>query len=410
MLPARCPNARVAPGTDRNAWTAYGRQVAAAGWAAIPLLPPGAKPAPGMRGASAENFARNAGKAPGYWAGDGWMPLARWAKRGVPTAAELDAWSAAPAGNIGLRLGEQGDGSFVVAVDCDVRDGTLSGVLGAAAAASLGPAPVRTGQAPKWARLFRVSAPMTKAHTAGFKLPDDAPGAKAHRLELLAAGQQLAVYGRHPSGTDYTWAAGRGPHQLRPADLPLVTPDALRAFLADAEAQIAAAGGQRIGGQGVVVPRAAQPQQPRADYLAKDRALCIEAIRALDFSGMSRDEWVRVAHAIKGALGDDDDARGIWVEQTLASAKSSGNPTSAERVWDSIADSAIRSGAGSVFHLAFEQGWKPPPGHDFDTLTDAEVGPCPLPPGTPDLVPLAEVEAQLAAAFDDFFGAGGPAR
>ena len=34
--------------------------------------------------------------------------------------------------------------------------------------------------------------------TAGYRLPGDEPGAKAHKVEILADGQQFVAYGIHP--------------------------------------------------------------------------------------------------------------------------------------------------------------------------------------------------------------------
>ena len=71
----------------------------------------------------------------------------------------------------------------------------------------VGDAPVRFGQAPKRLRVYRTAEPFTKLSTAGYRLPGDEPGAKAHKVEILAAGQQFVAYGVHPDTGTHT----RGP-------------------------------------------------------------------------------------------------------------------------------------------------------------------------------------------------------
>src|SRR5262249_35013676 len=50
------------------------------------------------------------------------------------------------------------------------------------------------------------------------------------KLELLANGQQVILYGRHPSGRDYSWFGGE-PGPIRHEDLPYVRESEARAFM-----------------------------------------------------------------------------------------------------------------------------------------------------------------------------------
>ena len=51
------------------------------------------------------------------------------------------------------------------------------------------------------------------------------------KIEVLGAGQQLVVYGLHPSGAPLVWARGRGPDTVARGDLPVVTEEQLGSFL-----------------------------------------------------------------------------------------------------------------------------------------------------------------------------------
>ena len=84
------------------------------------------------------------------------------------------------------------------AIDIDVRQKPLAEKLQALAEKMLGRAPVRIGLAPKCALLYRTSEPFKKMATREFRFADDPLGAKPHRVEILADGQQVVVYGIHP--------------------------------------------------------------------------------------------------------------------------------------------------------------------------------------------------------------------
>jgi hypothetical protein len=88
---------------------------------------------------------------------------------------------------------------------------------------------VRIGRAPKKAILFRGEQPFKK-----IALNLQAPGGGKHQIEILADGQQLACFGRHPdTGTAYTWFGG-SPGQIPRMELCLLTEIEARAFVQDA--------------------------------------------------------------------------------------------------------------------------------------------------------------------------------
>ena len=101
------------------------------------------------------------------------------------------------------------------AVDIDVRRAELADALDRMVVSVAGDAPVRYGHAPKRLRAYRTPEPFPKLSTAGYRLPGDEPGAKAHKVEILGNGQQFVGYGIHPStGLPYGIRAAIGDHGL----------------------------------------------------------------------------------------------------------------------------------------------------------------------------------------------------
>ena len=163
--------------------------------------------------------------------------MSGWVKGGFTDAA-VRTWPSRRAleTNTGILCGR------LIAVDGDILDPALAAKLEALAEALLGPTPLRRiGRAPKWLRCYRVAEPLRKMETPELVMPD---GTVA-QIEVLGEGQQFVAYGVHPdTGRPYTWQ-GAGPDTVPLDDLPVVTPDALRGFLAAAEALIVQAGGKK---------------------------------------------------------------------------------------------------------------------------------------------------------------------
>jgi hypothetical protein len=88
---------------------------------------------------------------------------------------------------------------------------------------------VRTGQPPKRAVLLRTDAPFKKI-TGNVT----APSGTAEKIELLGDGQQVIAFGIHPTTKKpYSWHGGE-PGQIEWEDLPYVSEEEARAFVADA--------------------------------------------------------------------------------------------------------------------------------------------------------------------------------
>src|SRR3712207_3006500 len=74
-------------------------------------------------------------------------------------------------------------------VDIDVRHGELAQCIAGVAHECLGWTVERIGEAPKVLLPYRTEQPFSKL-AVDFTLPDDQPGGKPHKIEILADGQQ----------------------------------------------------------------------------------------------------------------------------------------------------------------------------------------------------------------------------
>ncbi len=208
--------------------------------------------------------------------------------------------------NTGLRCGT------VIGVDLDVLDAGLATKLEMAALVDLGmDAPRRTGRAPKTLLLFRAASPgWTKLVSRLFTLN----GQKA-QVEILATGQQFVAFGTHPdTQRPYVWADGRTPANTPLADLPTITREQARKFIATAEQMIEKAGGIAKAGTGTSGAGAgsADPTPPPST------GAVVELIQAAPNTLYDRNVWIGFMHgangsiralAAAGRLDDGDEAR-----------------------------------------------------------------------------------------------------
>jgi hypothetical protein len=120
--------------------------------------------------------------------------------------------------------------AHVPAVDIDVMDGEIAEELEELAERLLGKSAVRIGQAPKRAILYRTDAPFPKLQSTFIS-----PNGQTHKVEILAAGQQIVVNGIHPgTGRPYTWHGGEPGPKLKREDLPLLSADKAAEFISAA--------------------------------------------------------------------------------------------------------------------------------------------------------------------------------
>jgi hypothetical protein len=151
----------------------------------------------------------------------GWSQL-------VPTPEMIDRWfhEQESALNTGIMT------RTAPAVDVDVFDEEVAREIEEALWEMIGTrAPVRFGQPPKRAVLFRTETPFKKIVTIF-----TSPSGLKHKVEILGDGQQIVALGAHPdTAKPYTWYGGTPGEFLR-ADLPELTEAMAREFISRAAA------------------------------------------------------------------------------------------------------------------------------------------------------------------------------
>jgi hypothetical protein len=143
--------------------------------------------------------------------GKGWTERARL----IPPDA-VTQWPDSSALSTGILC----DG--LVAVDVDIDDASLAGIVIQAAQHFLGAAPMRTRRDSSRAlMLYRASeGEPSKRSMSGTR----------GKIEALGRGQMFVAFGTHPDGAAYEWTPC-SPDTFSRAKLPAVSPDALSAFL-----------------------------------------------------------------------------------------------------------------------------------------------------------------------------------
>ncbi|MGI4941677.1 MAG: bifunctional DNA primase/polymerase [Janthinobacterium lividum] len=151
--------------------------------------------------------------------------------------ATIRSWQFSQAGctNTGILCGT------LIGVDADILAPELAERMASLAEEMLGWTPlVRIGRAPKWLRCYRAEVPLKKSETPELILPDSTIA----QVEVLGAGQQFVSHGIHPDTRQpYTWP-DTTPQGMTLDEVPVITAEALRAFLAAAEAMLREAGGR----------------------------------------------------------------------------------------------------------------------------------------------------------------------
>lgn len=300
------------PAGETNWMAQHGARLIDNGFAIIPIMPHD--------------------KKPGRMAGQHWMPLVDWTRFGSQPATDFHAgmWARWPGCGIGIVCGK------IVAVDLDVLDGELSIKLEKLAFRMLGQTPaVRIGMAPKRLLVYRTKTPFPKI--------------KAAPIEVLCDGQQFVAYGIHPkTNAPYQWPIEHLA-DIDANDLPLVDEEKTRAFVVEALKIIPAE--LRVSRLGPDM----HDEQSKLSY--GDLEGTVDAVAsALDYIvnlDLHYDDWVRIGMAIKGALGEE--GRHLWLAWSATSKKD--EPASSTKAWASFKPSSI--GAGSIYWLAEQNGWRP---------------------------------------------------
>ena len=289
----------------------YGARLVANGYALLPIAPGTKKPGRYVRGE--------------------WRDYAGWTRHAQrsTTDVEIATWSSWPDCGVGIV------GGAVAALDIDIADSAeLALRIEALARERLGETPaLRIGRAPKRLLVYRTNTP--------FK------GIKRHPLEILCLGQQFVAYAEHPdTGAPYTWPED-GLADLDIESLPAIDADQAAAFLDEAAALLPAH----------LKPPVLFERNGSAGQSAHALAGTAPAVRsALAYvpnAELDYDTWVRIGMALKGALGEV--GADLFADWSAQAAKNDLDFTA--KMWAGFKPHTI--GAGTLYHLALERGWKP---------------------------------------------------
>ena len=241
----------------------------------------------------------------------------------------------------------------VIAIDIDIRSKKLAVLIQREAVRRFGKAPERIGLAPKVALLYAVKGePFEKIQTRDYELPDDAPDDKAHKVEVLAKGQQLVCYHLHPeTKKPYRWNGAGDPLKIAAGKLPHVTQAQCKDFVQWCEEQLSKAGKPC----GRLKSAANESPHLSADLRAEDSGVLRSALALIPNEDVEYDDWIYICYAIKGALGED--GREDWLRWSALSSKKH-NLKESEKAWKATKPHKI--GAGTIYHLALQRGWKFP--------------------------------------------------
>lgn len=245
----------------------------------LPIVPPGVQLAPKWA-----DKVNQLGKMPGIRYGNGlWGPIKGWYNL-QPTEADVETWNAMGA-SVGLRTGK----AFLLDIDAyDERTGQL---IEDAFIKALGPAPVRIGQWPKRALLYRTETPF-RIKILKFTGYEGRPG----QIEMPA---QVVISGSHARTLKaYDW-----PRDLVPFDdLSCVTKDQVNAVLAQLAAILPDG---KLSGTSDDAGDALSPAALMAPAELVRQAV---ALLPNTYEKGGYDAWRDIAQMIRGALPDDPDA------------------------------------------------------------------------------------------------------
>lgn len=307
-----------------------------AGWRALlPIIPadaPLAADRPAMRA-----------KSPGLRRADGrWSPLLKWQQL-TPAEADIASWDACGA-QVGLRL----DGLLVL--DLDEDDPRLAAAA-AAAIEMFAPATAvrgRTGSS-RAAWFFRYDGDATPSSGALWYGNEDRKGA----LQVFVGNKhQMVVAGPHRDGGRYGWVGLGTPAKILAALAPIGADEVLTIL----DAVVAAV--RELGARPsplAMKPAAVASDRPIGDrqLLAADPDEAEKALFSLDCGEIvDRDDWVKVSHAYKAAVGGDEARYARYFEWCRGWDANTDDDIA--KMWNGIA--VARIGADWLFSFAALRG------------------------------------------------------
>jgi len=285
-------------------------------------------------------------KRPGRWDGSKWGELSRWNDIDAQLV-HIDIWSNWTGCGVGILTGE------VVAIDIDILEPDIAVMVGEVFSSILGRTDmIRIGKSPKALYLYRTNEPFSKI--------------SMHPIEVLGLGQQFVAYAIHPdTGEPYRWPVSP-PHETPVSSLPLVTRE--QVLHACEEAYKVLPPNLRKKVLRTVIPdKEAKASQ---DGLVGTFAAVEDALRYVPNPDLSWDDWNRIGMAIYCAT----EAKGFTIFDQWSQSSGKYNQTETSQRWDHYSKSPpTKIGAGTLYFLAQQGGWVPPPHIDLNPVKTAKV-------------------------------------
>jgi hypothetical protein len=285
-------------------------------------------------------------KRPGRWDGSKWGELSRWNDIDAQLV-HIDIWSNWAGCGVGILTGE------VVAIDIDILEPDIAVMVGEVFSSILGRTDmIRIGKSPKALYLYRTNEPFSKI--------------SMHPIEVLGLGQQFVAYAIHPdTGEPYRWPVS-SPHETPVSALPLVTKE--QVLHACEEAYKVLPPNLRKKVLRTVVPdKEAKASQ---DGLVGTFAAVEDALRYVPNPDLSWDDWNRIGMAIYCAT----EAKGFTIFDQWSQSSGKYNQTETSQRWDHYSKSPpTKIGAGTLYFLAQQGGWVPPPHIDLNPVKTSKV-------------------------------------
>ena len=326
----------------RSFMARFGPGLVANGYPVLPIMPGTKKPGQLRKGAWADypDWTRHAARA--------------------TTEHELAIWSDWPDAGVGVVCGA------VVALDIDIPQAELAHAIERLARERLGDTPaLRIGRAPKRLMVYRAPEPFR--------------GIRRAPLEVLGLGQQFVAHAIHPdTGRPYDWP-DETLGEIDIDSLPAIDATQAAAFLEEAFERIPPELRPARLAKATGAPPACAPHHALAGTPEAIRA----ALAWIPNADLAYDDWVRIGLALKGALGEAGAA--LFAAWSAQSAKD--DPACTAKTWDGLRPERI--GAGTLYHLAMERGWRPDPALVLD-------GTAPQPAEHPAAGMLARLAAEPA--------------
>ena len=261
--------------------------------------------------------------------------------------------------------GEYGVGiiaSETPGVDLDISDERILAQVLEWCKKHIGVVAKRTGRPPRVLFPCRADRPLKYDASAKFQSPDGA----THQIEFLSGRTQYAAYAVHPgTGKPYAWE-GDDPLATHVDLLPTITQD-LATLLLEHFESIAPA-------EWKVIERAKTNRERERTGNPKKTAPVPKLQSAMEFlpnEDVPRKVWIDVAHALWAAVGDDKTS-GFEIFDDWSGKSEKYNAETTVREWDGI-KKVDSLGAGTIFRMAYEAGWRMPAQLEFEVIEIDEV-------------------------------------